>query len=60
MSGKFLELHGVYHVPNIRKNLISMSLLDWHDYGVNFGSDKVVISRHGQFTGKGFFIRWFI
>lgn len=37
-SGKFVELYGVYHVPNIRKNLITMSLPDCHGYNVNFGS----------------------
>jgi len=43
-------------VPNIRKSLISMSLLDRHGYNVNFGSNKVVISRHGQFVSKGFLL----
>jgi len=50
---KFLELDGVYHVPRIRKILTSISLLDRQGYNVNFGSNKVVISRHGQFVGKG-------
>jgi len=35
-SGKFLELDGIYHVPNIRKNLINISLLDRRGYNVNF------------------------
>ena len=52
-SGKFLELDGVYHVPNVRKNLISMTLLDHHGHNVNFGSNKVVIGRYGQFVGRG-------
>ena len=53
---KFLELDGVYHVSNIRKKLIRMSLLDWHCYNVKFSSNEVLISRHGQFIRKGFLL----
>jgi len=55
-SETFLKLDGVYHVSNIRKNLISLPLLDQHGDNVNFGSNKVAISRHRQFVGKGFLL----
>jgi len=47
LSRKFLELDVVYHVPNIRQILISISLLGRLGYNVDFNSNKVVISRHG-------------
>ena len=33
-SGKEIKLHNVLYVPNIRKNLVSRTLLSMHDYGV--------------------------
>jgi len=33
-----------------------MPLLDCHGYSVIFNSNKVVISRNGQFVGKGFLL----
>ncbi|XP_057994402.1 receptor-like protein 7 [Hevea brasiliensis] len=52
----FLVLDGVFHVHSIRKNLISASLLDQHDFRLVLGSNKVVISKHGNFIGKGYFV----
>jgi len=53
-SGNFLVLDGVYHISNIRKNLISTSLLVQQGYKVVFESNRVVITRHGVFIGKGY------
>ena len=56
MFEKFLELDGVYHVPNIRKNFINVSLLGRRGYNIYCGSNKVVIIRHGQFIGRDFLL----
>ena len=53
-SGNFIVLDGVYHISDIRKILISTSLLVQHGYTVGFESNKVVIIRHGVFIGKGY------
>ena len=51
-SGKVLTLHGVQHVPNIRRNLISGSLLVQQDFRLVFESNKIVISHGVLFIGK--------
>ena len=53
-SGKVLTLHGVQHVPNIRRNLISGSLLVQQGFRLVFESNKVVISHGVLFIGKGY------
>ena len=53
-SGNFIVLDGVYHISDIRKNLISTSLLVQQGYKVVFESNRVVITRHGNFIGKGY------
>jgi len=52
--GNFLVLDGVYHIFDIRKNLISTSLLVQQGYKVVFESNRVVVMRHGVFIGKGY------
>ena len=42
------------HVPIIRKNLVSVSLLLRDGFKVVLESNKVVMSKHGQFIGKGY------
>ena len=44
---KVLTLDGVFHISNIRKNLISASLLLRNGYKVVSESNKVVITRLG-------------
>jgi hypothetical protein len=44
----------VQHVPTIRKNLVSISLLLRDGFKVVLESNKVVMSKHGQFIGKGY------
>ena len=53
-SGKTLTLKNVLHVPEIRKNLVSTSLLVKNGFKVVFVSDKVVISKNDMYVGKGY------
>jgi len=57
-SGKFLSLSGVLHIPEIHWNLISFSLLGKDGVKVCFESDKIVMTRNGQFVGRGWTICW--
>jgi hypothetical protein len=52
-SGKIVQLKNVQHVPTIRKNIVSVSLLLRDGFKVVLESNKVVMSKHGQFIGKG-------
>ena len=51
-SGNFLILDKVYHISDIRKNLISTSLLVQQGYKVVFESNRIVITSHCVFIGK--------
>lgn len=42
------------HVPEIRKNLISGSLLSNKGFKIVFESDKVVLTKGGMYVGKGY------
>ena len=53
-SGKNLTLNNVLYVPEIRKNLVSGSLLNKHGFRMVFEADKVVVSKSGIFVGKGY------
>lgn len=53
-SGKTVTLKNVLHVPEIRKNLVSTSLLVKNGFKVVFVSDKVVISKNDMYVGKGY------
>ncbi|XP_077215962.1 uncharacterized protein LOC143850616 [Tasmannia lanceolata] len=53
-SGKILTLTDVYHVPDVRKNLISGSLLNKNGFKLIFESNKFVLSKGGSFVGKGY------
>jgi hypothetical protein len=52
--GKIVQLKNMQHVPTIWKNLVSVSLLLRDGFKVVLESNKVVMSKHGQFTGKGY------
>ena len=45
--GKIVQLKNVQHVPTIRKNLVSVSLLLRDGFKVVLESNKVVMSKHG-------------
>ena len=53
-SGKMLTLTDVYHVPEIRKNLVSGSHLNKFGFKLVFESDKFVLTKGGMFVGKGY------
>jgi hypothetical protein len=53
-SGKTVQLKNVHHVPSIKKNLISGSLLCRNGYKLVFESNKCVVSKYGTFVGKGY------
>jgi hypothetical protein len=52
--GKTVQLKNVQHVPSIRKNLISGSLLCCDGYKLVFESNKCVLLKFGTFIGKGY------
>ena len=53
-SKKIVQLKNVQHVPTINKNLVSGSLLCKDGFKVVLESNKLVVSKHGQFVGKGY------
>ena len=53
-SGKTVQLKNVHHVPSIKKNFISGSLLCRDSYKLVFKSNKLVLSKYGTFVGKGY------
>ena len=46
------------YVLEIRKNLVSSSLLNKHGFKMVFEADKVVVSKSGMFVGEGICIQW--
>ena len=53
-SGKTVQLKNVQHVPTIKKNLVSGSLLCRDGYKLVFESNKCIMSKFGTFIGKGY------
>ena len=53
-SGKTVGLNDVLHVPDIRKNLISGSVLSKKGFKMVFESDKMVLSKAGIYIGRGY------
>jgi hypothetical protein len=53
-SGKTVLLKNVQHVPSIKKNLVSGSMMCRDGYKIVLESNKCVVSRHGTFIGKGY------
>jgi len=51
-SRKIVQLKNMQHVPTINKNLVSGSLLCKDGFKVVLESNKLVVSKHGQFIGK--------
>jgi hypothetical protein len=49
-----MQPKNVQHVPSIRKNLISGSLLCHDGYKLVFESNKCVLSKYETFVGKDF------
>ena len=51
-SRKIVQLKNVQHVPVIKKDLVSGSLLCKEGFKLVFESNKVVVSRYGLFVRK--------
>lgn len=54
ISDKVVTLNNVYHVPEIRKNLVYASLLVKYIFKCIFISDKNVIYKKEMYVGKGY------
>nr|GEV73785.1 zinc finger, CCHC-type [Tanacetum cinerariifolium] len=52
--GKVVSLLNVLHVPNIRKNLVSSSVLNNCGYKQMIESNKFALSKHGVFIAFGY------
>ena len=52
--GKELTLIDVLHVPEIRKNLVSRSLLSKKGFKLVFVSDNFILTKNGMYVGKGY------
>ncbi|XP_060673944.1 TMV resistance protein N-like [Ziziphus jujuba] len=55
-SGKDLTLNNVLYVLDIRKNLVSRSLLSKHSFRLVFESEKFILSKYGMFVGKDYIV----
>nr|GEU49975.1 zinc finger, CCHC-type [Tanacetum cinerariifolium] len=53
-SGKIVSLFNALHVPNIKKNLVSSSVLNNCGYKQVIESNNFVLSKHGVFIGFGY------
>ncbi|GKC01492.1 hypothetical protein Tco_0987628 [Tanacetum coccineum] len=53
-SRKIVSLFNVLYVPNIRKNLVSSSVLNNCGYKQAIASNKFVLPKHGVFIGFGY------
>nr|ABA98225.1 retrotransposon protein, putative, Ty1-copia subclass [Oryza sativa Japonica Group] len=53
-SGKTVQLKNVQHVPSIKKNLVSGSLLCREGFRLVFEFNKCVVSKYVTFVGKGY------
>jgi hypothetical protein len=56
-SRKTLSLKNVHHVSGINRNMISGSLLCCDGFKIVFESNKIIVSRFGLFTDKGYVCR---
>jgi hypothetical protein len=53
-SGNIVQLKSMHHVPSMHKNLVSGTLLCRDGFKVVLESNKIVVSKFGQFIGKGY------
>lgn len=53
-SGKIMQLKNVQYVPTMNKDFVSGSLLCREGFKVVLKYNKVVVSKHGLFIGKGY------
>ena len=55
-----LMLNDVLHVPIIRKNMISGSILSKKGFRMIFESDKFILSKSEVYGGKGYLLMTFL
>ena len=53
-TGKELTSNDLLHMPDIRKNLVSCSLLSKNGITLVIESDKFVLTNNGMYVGKGY------
>ena len=53
-NGFVIELKNVFYVPSVKRNLISVTLLDNDGYSCNFGDGKCLISFNNNVVGHAF------
>ena len=53
-SGKVLVLNDVLHVPDIRWNLVLVSVLGKAGVRILFDSDKIVLTKNDAFVGNDY------
>ncbi|XP_072066897.1 uncharacterized protein [Arachis hypogaea] len=53
-SGRVLTLTDVYYVPEVRKNLVFVPLLNKYAFKSVFEGGKFILSKGGVFVGKGY------
>ena len=51
-SGKVLALNDVLHMPDIRWNLVSVSLLEKVGIKIMFESDKIMLTKNDVLLGR--------
>ncbi|KAL0307157.1 UNVERIFIED_CONTAM: hypothetical protein Sradi_6133000 [Sesamum radiatum] len=54
-SGKKLLLTNVFHVLDIRKNLVYVSILSKKDLKTVIEADKLIVTKNGEFVGNGYY-----
>ena len=54
-SEKVLALNDVLHMPNMRWNLVSVSLLGKTRVMILFDPDKILLTKNDAFVGKGYY-----
>ena len=59
-SGKTLTLTDVYHVPEVRRNLVSSSLLNKYGFKLIFESNKFILFKVAPLLGKDTCMREFL
>ncbi|KAH9765249.1 hypothetical protein KPL70_001801 [Citrus sinensis] len=53
-SGKKVTLYNVFHVPSVRKNLISASCMCKHELKIVLEDNTCIVSKNGLFVEKGY------
>ena len=52
--GKKVTLYNVFHVPSIRKNLVSASCMCKHGLKIMLNGNTCIVSKNGMFVEEGY------